>query len=140
MSLCKCCFPFSFFFARQCECPYAHEICLPAWADSGSPLGHICDHRLLPTLWWLEAQSRLPCLWLSSLIPVSHRATEQNTAQVFLRRPALNSAPPQVSKVLSTLGDQKYIFFSLGKKKNHFGNIRSRHETTKSAAESMPGL
>lgn len=61
VSLCKCCFLFflSFFFARQCECSYAHEICLPMWADWGSPPGHICDHKLLLTLWWLGAQSRL---------------------------------------------------------------------------------
>lgn len=32
---------------------------LPVWADSGSPPGHICDHRLLLTLWWLGAQSPL---------------------------------------------------------------------------------
>lgn len=139
MSLCKCCFLFSFFFARQCECPYAHEICLPAWADSGSPLGHICDHRLLPTLWWLEAQSRLPCLRLSSLIPVSHRATEQNTAQVFLRRPALNPGPPRCLRSCPHWEIKNIYFFPL-KKKNHFGNIRSRHETTKSVAVSMPGL
>lgn len=120
MSLCKSCFlfllSFLFFFARQCDCPDAHEICLPMWADSGSPPGHICDHRLVLMLRRLEAQSRLPSAAFISDPRVSPgRRTKQSTGV----SPPFHSKPPRphgCGRSCPHCGDQ-YLCFCL--KKEH---------------------
>lgn len=127
----------SLFFARQRECPYAHEIYLPMWVDSGSLPGHICDHRLM--LWWLGAQTRLQSLAFifDPRLTPGYR-TKHSTAVPPLSHS--KAWPPGCLRSCPHWEIKNICVFLFLEKKNHFENTALAQDSLESVAVCMPGL